>query len=361
MNDKKYSIINNEQIRYYLAMLNSKNRNLFFYNALAKCAKDKVVWDVGSGTGLLSYYALKHGAKFLYAVERNQESAHITEEILKKNFDTHRFEVINSEFCHNDIIREKINDSIDVLVSETVGNGLFDQDQLYIWDYIKTITKNKNIICIPDKLSFDLWVWDNIDIDYLPALESGSLSLLINDSCLDHQYAESLEQVDKKFNNYTSTLWFPREYRQKTPQYILTDVVGATYKNNPVCQTFMNEKTFLDYRGNCSPDWPSYDDYVFCFENNLPFSKEDSVDKEIKDIQKKYKKIDINFDFESETSCIVGVMNKIHFEDGVLFLSDSCWGDYPVIPIERPGKFNIKYNNVQKPAKNSHEWAIKKY
>ena len=361
MNDKKYSIISSDQIRRYLGMLNSKNRNLFFYNALAKCAKDKVVWDVGSGTGLLSYYALKHGAKFLYAVERNPESAHITEEILKKNFDTHRFEVINSEFCHNDSIREKINDSIDVLVSETVGYGLFDQELVYIWDYIKTITKNKNIISIPDKLSCDLRVWDSIDCDYPLNLQENSSGFLIYDSCLDHQYAESLEQIDKKNNNDTPTLWFPHEYTQKTPQYILTDVVEATYKNSPVCQSVMDEKRFLDYRGDCAADWPSYNDYVFCFENNLPFSKVDSVDKEIKDIQKKYKKIDINFDFESETSCIVGVMNKIHFEDDVLFLSDSCWGEYPVIPIERPGKFNIKYNNTSKTRKHNREWAIKKY
>ena len=63
-------------------MLNDKVRNEFYYNALKKSAKDKVVIDIGTGTGLLAAYALEHGAKFVYAVEGNRNSANMAQNVL---------------------------------------------------------------------------------------------------------------------------------------------------------------------------------------------------------------------------------------------------------------------------------------
>jgi predicted RNA methylase len=72
----KYNMIelNQRIFGLYVTMLNDKLRNQFFYDALKKHVKGKVVLDVGSGTGLLAAYALEHGAKFVYAVEQIEQS-----------------------------------------------------------------------------------------------------------------------------------------------------------------------------------------------------------------------------------------------------------------------------------------------
>ncbi len=136
-------MLNKEIIHRYTSMLNNKARNEFYYNALKKYAKDKVVIDVGTGTGILAAYALEHGAKFVYAVEGNRNSANMAQNVLGKCFDQSRFKVINTIFpCRQvkqryqkdtlkDIIKTK---SIDLYVGELIGADLFDEDQVDIWD-----------------------------------------------------------------------------------------------------------------------------------------------------------------------------------------------------------------------------------
>jgi protein arginine N-methyltransferase 1 len=44
--------------------------------------KDKIVMDIGAGTGILSIFAARAGAKHVYAIE-NAEIAHFAREIIK--------------------------------------------------------------------------------------------------------------------------------------------------------------------------------------------------------------------------------------------------------------------------------------
>ena len=46
--------------------------------------KDKMVLDIGCGTGILSIFAARAGAKHVYAIE-NAEIALFAEEIIKRN------------------------------------------------------------------------------------------------------------------------------------------------------------------------------------------------------------------------------------------------------------------------------------
>ena len=46
--------------------------------------KDKVVLDVGCGTGILSIFAVKAGAKHVYAIDA-ADIAHYAREIVRKN------------------------------------------------------------------------------------------------------------------------------------------------------------------------------------------------------------------------------------------------------------------------------------
>ena len=114
--------IQNHHIAYYLCMIKDKWRNNFFLNALTKHASGKVVLDVGSGTGILAFYALKAGAKFVYAVEKDSTVASIADQILSKKFDRSRFQVINKNFW-TDEFDNSIHHQIDLLVAELIGPG----------------------------------------------------------------------------------------------------------------------------------------------------------------------------------------------------------------------------------------------
>jgi hypothetical protein len=71
----RFEIINNfsHQLmpEWFLPMLNDEARNTYYSKMLNETVKDKVVIDLGSGTGMWSIEALAKGAKFVYVVERN--------------------------------------------------------------------------------------------------------------------------------------------------------------------------------------------------------------------------------------------------------------------------------------------------
>ena len=58
--------------------------------------KDKLVLDVGAGTGILSIFAANAGAKHVYAVERS-DTADIAKLIISENNLSHKITVIKKE------------------------------------------------------------------------------------------------------------------------------------------------------------------------------------------------------------------------------------------------------------------------
>ena len=56
---------------WFMPMLDDQARNVFYRDMIKGKVKDKVVVDLGSGTGMWSIEALAQGAKFVYLIERN--------------------------------------------------------------------------------------------------------------------------------------------------------------------------------------------------------------------------------------------------------------------------------------------------
>ncbi|CAL8263042.1 unnamed protein product [Merluccius merluccius] len=109
-------------------MLKDEVRTLTYRNSMyhnKHVFKDKVVLDVGSGTGILSMFAAKAGAKHVYGIECSSISEY-SERIIKSN---HLHSVIT-------IFRGKVEEvelpveEVDIIISEWMGYCLFYESML---------------------------------------------------------------------------------------------------------------------------------------------------------------------------------------------------------------------------------------
>ena len=87
--------------------------------------KDKIILDIGTGTGILSLFAAKAGAKKVYAIE-NSSIGYIAKEVIKQNGYDHIIQVI-----HTRVEDAEIEDTkVDVIISEWMGYFLLFEDVL---------------------------------------------------------------------------------------------------------------------------------------------------------------------------------------------------------------------------------------
>jgi hypothetical protein len=106
-----------------LPMICDFMRNQFYEDIIANNVQGKTVLDVGFGTGLLSIIALKHGAKQVIAYERNKARYELGLDIIERCNLQDKIKLLNKKFrapCISD-------HSIDVIVTETVGQNLWEE------------------------------------------------------------------------------------------------------------------------------------------------------------------------------------------------------------------------------------------
>lgn len=302
----------------YLGMINDQWRNQFYFDALKKHAANKVVLDVGTGTGLLAFYALRFGASYVYCVERGKEPAEIADRILADNFERSRFKVLNVDFW-TDQIDNKIDRPIDLLVSETVGPGLFDQGMFHTWTCARPFLA-ENAISIPNRLHFDLWFWEH---DKLPEILSTRITtkeniFFIPDAALDHNFAQSLIAIDKKTSTFrqSNTIWCNINDLTVDPYRIDTNRVAYS----------MDQLPLLAFSDASFP------------EHIIP---------------------QIEFQIDVHSPGIMSIINQISFEDNTLYLKDAQsmpWKYAPTFVLEEPGEYQFRYNNPGLSCLTPSEW-----
>lgn len=86
--------------------------------------KDKVVMDVGAGSGILSYFAVQAGAAKVYAVEASSMSQHC-ETIVRDNHLDDRIVVVKGKI--EEIV---IPENVDIIISEPMGYMLYNERML---------------------------------------------------------------------------------------------------------------------------------------------------------------------------------------------------------------------------------------
>ncbi len=223
-------------------MTNDKTRNLFYHKALSN-VKDKVVIDVGAGTGILSAYALEHGAKFVYSIERGKKESIVAQKLLGENFDTNKFLVLNNDFWHDDIFKHFSHD-IEILVTETINYDVIGEGILKTWRHIKPNVK-ENFQSVPNQLQIDALLFKNPMEKFSWVKQKLQL---IPENLLHKGFATSLENMHKKVTSIT-------------PQHLINFPVRDMHNFNEKIANVM-DISFEHYNGedvtfNLTVDCPS--------------------------------------------------------------------------------------------------------
>ncbi len=181
--------INLAQLGYehYYQMLNDKIRMDAYRKAIYKTVKvGDIVVDLGSGTGILSIWAIKAGAAKVYAIEKT-EAINLAKEIAKANGCLDKIEFINENS-----MQVKLPEKADVLISETLGSFAIDENTLEFTNDARERFLKKDAVMIPQ--SIDLFIapvedietynkidfWRQIpDINFSPAFELFSKKIMV--------------------------------------------------------------------------------------------------------------------------------------------------------------------------------------
>lgn len=171
--------------------------------------KDKIVLDIGAGTGILSIFAARAGAKHVYAVEF-AEIAFFAREIIKKNgledkitilkgkmedleLPVPQVDIIISEWMGYFLLYESMLDSVlwarDKYLKKDTGKMLPDRAQIYFAAIEDESFKRQKADFWRNQYGVDMSIMTNVTlkepcIDYLNAYENESdYNAIVTDKC----------------------------------------------------------------------------------------------------------------------------------------------------------------------------------
>ena len=113
--------------------------------------KDKVVLDIGCGTGILCFFAIKAGAKHVYGVD-NAEIAEYAREVARVNGFADKLTIIKGKVEEIELPVEKV----DIIISEWMGYFLLYESMLDTVLYARDRWLNKGGLIFPDQFSLNI-------------------------------------------------------------------------------------------------------------------------------------------------------------------------------------------------------------
>jgi len=149
MTSKDYYFDSYAHFGIHEEMLKDEVRTLTYRNAMyhnRHLFKDKIVLDVGCGTGILSMFAAKSGAKKVYGIEMSNIVQHAKKIVAANNLDK-IVEIIQGKVEEVSLPVEKV----DIIISEWMGYCLFYESMLDTVLYARDKWLAPNGMLFPDR------------------------------------------------------------------------------------------------------------------------------------------------------------------------------------------------------------------
>lgn len=151
-------------------------RNSAYENWISENVKDKTVIDLGAGSGILCYLAVKYGAKKVYALERRGRLIHRMKEILGDTVEYIHADLLETElpecdiYLHEWLTSEFWNEKR--FLKNFYGEGDKELEVGHILDLVEYAKKNKfihklypNIVELSSIQGTSTTEWANIELE----------------------------------------------------------------------------------------------------------------------------------------------------------------------------------------------------
>ncbi|MBN2695505.1 50S ribosomal protein L11 methyltransferase [bacterium] len=140
---------NYDSANIHYKLLNDSIRTVFYRKAIKKYIKTgDIVADLGCGTGILSFFASKSGAKKIYAIDK-MDIIKTAKKVADLN------EIKNIEFIQKDMFDVEI-EAIDVIIQEQIGSFFWDEDMILKVSHYRDRFLKKGGVILPGKVSLYL-------------------------------------------------------------------------------------------------------------------------------------------------------------------------------------------------------------
>jgi len=169
----------NEVEGFQVGLINTPHRVDVYLDAYQDIGiTDKVICDLGAGSGLLGLEALRLGARKLYLVEINSKAVEYLKAIVAAHEYSDRITIINKDIC--ELSRSDFAEPVDVFVSETLsGLGCYNEGIIHYMNHIHNLFPKANLIPtgiettlkFVDPIYTDKYFWPQYD--HQPALLEG--------------------------------------------------------------------------------------------------------------------------------------------------------------------------------------------
>jgi len=111
-----------------LDMINDQERNVFYEKIISWECKDRVCADIGAGNGLLTFLAIKHGAKHVYCVEADPYTCNLLREMSIELGFFDKITIINKIFKLSDFDSYVwAQGKPEIIIHELVSSKIFNQ------------------------------------------------------------------------------------------------------------------------------------------------------------------------------------------------------------------------------------------
>ena len=150
-------MFNHVVARECLTYLNDNPRNIWYRDRLRDLVKDKVVVEIGCGSGILAAYALEYGAKFYRGIDIRNNRVQYATHILNQLGYAGRFQLQCSDFL--ELSSADITHPVDILMCERTADQFCSGLNLrQFWQQASRIFPVP-YTSIPDKWTMDVRVY----------------------------------------------------------------------------------------------------------------------------------------------------------------------------------------------------------
>lgn len=148
---------------WHFDMMNDHERNTAYLKAIEGSVKDKTVFEIGTGSGLLAMMAARAGAKHVYTCEKEMPIRNAAQEIIRKNGLQQKITVFDT-WSTGVTIPKHIPAPVDVLVAEIFGPGLLEEQALYFFEDARTRLLKPGGTIIPQRATMFCALFESEDI-----------------------------------------------------------------------------------------------------------------------------------------------------------------------------------------------------